>query len=260
MMRMFLSQVMFLTRIPIPVTIEFNEDDLVKGVIFAPLVGVLIGLIPAVAFYFLAGAGLASLAAATAITLQAVLTGALHLDGLADTADGFFSYRKRERILEIMKDSRIGTNGVMALVIIIMMKFCILISLLPGHAVLYLVAAPAAARMTIAWSAGSSSYARSEKGMGKAIVEGTGASGMIISTIITLILVSAVFRFRLIILPLLIVISAAGFALLFSLYSSKKIGGMTGDVIGAVIELTELILLALLLSAEKIPAMKGLLP
>ncbi len=257
---MFLAQVMFLTRIPVPSRIEFSEDDLVKGVIFAPLAGILIGLLPAAAYYLLSGAGLIPLAAASAVVLNILLTGGLHLDGLADTADGFFSYRNKERILEIMKDSRIGTNGALALVIILLMKFSIILSLIPEHAVIFLVITPAAARMTIAWSAGLSPYARNESGMGKAMVEKTGIKEILFSIIITAVLVAAVFRFSLIMLPAAVVISAAGFAFIFSRYSLKKIGGMTGDVIGAVIELTEVVILALLLAFETIPALTGFLP
>lgn len=257
---MFLAQVMFLTKIPVPSGIGFKEDDLVKGVIFAPVVGIIIGLFPAGAFWLLSGAGLMPVAAAAAIMLQVILTGGLHLDGLADTADGFLSYRSRDRILEIMKDSRIGTNGSLVLIIIMIMKFSILLSLIPEHAVLCLIITPAIARMTIAWSAGLSVYARNDSGMAKAMVERTGAKQILIATIITLILASAVFRFRLIVLPVLLVAAAAYFAVLFSGYSLKKIGGMTGDVIGAVIELTEVILPALLLALEKIPAAGGYLP
>jgi len=259
MIRMFFAQVMFLTKIPVSSKIKFDEDDFVKGVIFAPVVGIVIGLLPAGVFFIFSDAGLVPLAAASAITIQIILTGGLHLDGLADTADGFLSYRSRERILEIMKDSRIGTNGALALAVVIILKYSILLSLSLEYAVLSLIAAPVAARMTIAWSAGLSQYARSENGMGKAIVERTGIKEIVITSLISVILISAVFKFRLVILPVLIAIVAAGFAFLFSRYSLKKIGGMTGDVIGAVIELTELIIPALFLAFETIPALRGLL-
>lgn len=260
MTRMFLAQIMFLTKIPVPKFIEFNEDDLVKGVIFAPAVGIIIGLLPASAFLAISTAGFSLVAAVTAITLQIMLTGALHLDGLADTADGFLSYRDKTKILEIMKDSRIGTNGTLVLIIVLLLKFSVLLTMRAEHAAFYLLVTPVAGRMTIAWSAGLSSYARKGKGMGKAMVEKTGRREIIISTVITLALISAVFWFKLIILPVILVAAAAVFAFLFSRYSEKKIGGMTGDVIGAVIELTELVLLVLLLVLEAIPALAGILP
>lgn len=262
MTRMFIAQIMFLTKFPVPKSIEYSENDLVKGVILAPVVGITIAIFPASVYLGLSTAGLSLTAAVTAIVLQIILTGALHLDGLADTVDGFFSYRSRDKILEIMKDSRIGTNGVLVLVIFILMKFSILLSLRPEHAAFYLLVIPVASRMTIAWTAGLSKYARKGGGMGKAIVEKTGIKEIIISTVIALVLISAVFWFRKIILPVVIVSVAAGFAFLFSKYSSKKIGGVTGDVIGAVIELTEVILLALLLALEALPveAVMGILP
>jgi len=260
MIRIFLTQVMFLTKFPVPSPYEFREDDLAKGVIFAPVVGVLIGVIPAFAYYFLSAAGHIYLAAAAAVTLGIIVTGALHLDGLADTADGFFSYRSRERILEIMRDSRIGTNAAISLIVIFMMKYSVLVSLSAENGFFSLIAAPAAARMTIAWSTGLSSYARSEDGMGKTMVEKTGWRGIVITSVVTWLVISALFRFSLILLPAVIVLSSAAFASLFAYYSFKKIGGMTGDVIGAVIELTEIIILILFMFFETIPVMRGFLP
>jgi len=140
------------------------------------------------------------------------------------------------------------------------MKFSLLLSIRAEHAAFYLLVIPVASRMTIAWSAGLSGYARKGNGMGKSIVEKTGTREIVISTIIALVLIAAVFWFKLILLPVVIVTAAAGFAFLFSRYSMKKIGGMTGDVIGAVIELTEIILLAVLFCAEAVPALGVFLP
>jgi adenosylcobinamide-GDP ribazoletransferase len=260
MIRGFFLQIMFLTRVPLPVKIEFNEADFVKGIPFAPVSGVLIGILPAAAFYLLSNAGLIYPAAASAITLQVMMTGGLHLDGLADTADGFFSCREKEKILEIMKDSRIGTNGALAVIILIMIKFSILVSINTEYAVYYLVAVPVAARMTITWCAAVSSYARPGNGMGKSIVEGSGIRSVVVSTIVAFVITVAIFRFRIILLPVLVLSSAGCFALLCSLYSSRKIRGITGDVIGAVVEVTEIIIYALLLALETIPVSGGVLP
>jgi len=141
-----------------------------------------------------------------------------------------------------------------------MMKYSVLVSLSAENGLLSLIAASAAARMTIAWSAGLSSYARSEDGMGKTMVEKTGWRGIVITSVVTWLVISALFRFSLILLPAVIVLSSAAFASLFAYYSFKKIGGMTGDVIGAVIELTEIIILILFMFFETIPVMRGFLP
>jgi adenosylcobinamide-GDP ribazoletransferase len=258
MIRIFFTQVMFLTKFPLPSLSEFRDDDLARGVVFAPIVGLMVGILPALAYYYLSGAGLVQMAAVSAVVLNVVLTGALHLDGLADTADGFFSYRSRERILEIMKDSRIGTNGAISLIVIIILKYSILVSLSRESAFIALLAAPAAARMTIAWCAGVSSYARSEQGMGRIMVERTGWREIFITTVVTLALIYVLFGFSLIVLPAAIVLTAAAFALLFSYYSFKKIGGMTGDVIGAVIELSEVLILILFVLFQTIPVLRGI--
>jgi adenosylcobinamide-GDP ribazoletransferase len=156
-----------------------------------------------------------------------------------------------------MKDSRIGTNGAISLFVIILMRYSILVSLGREVAVIALLAAPAAARMTIAWCAGVSLYARKEKGMGMVMVERTGWREIFITTIITLVVIYALFEFSLIVLPGAIVLTAAGFALLFSYYSFKKIGGITGDVMGAVIELSEVLILILFVLFEIFPVLRG---
>jgi adenosylcobinamide-GDP ribazoletransferase len=251
MIRQFIAQILFLTRIPVPVKIEFDEDDFVKGAVFAPVAGLIIGILLAVIYYYLSRAGLYILAVISVITLEIILTGGLHLDGLADTADGFFSYRPRERIIEIMKDPHVGTNGILALIIIILIKTSLLFSLGKINLPVYLVIMPVLSRMNIVWCAGLSRYAGNEKGMAKGMVERTGVRQVIIATVITALIMISVLRPGYAIQAVLLMFITAGFASLFLLYSSKKIGGITGDVIGAVIELTEIIILISLVVFEK---------
>src|SRR5665648_1160775 len=120
--------IQFLTRIPINKRIEFNEKNIKKSLIFFAPIGLLIGLLSAIPFIFLHKYSI-SIASSLSLFLMVILTGGLHLDGLADTCDGFFSGREGDRIEEIMKDSRIGAFGVIGIVLILISKFAILSSL-----------------------------------------------------------------------------------------------------------------------------------
>ena len=116
---MFLMQIQFLTRIPIPVKIKFDEKVFARSMMLSPLAGFIIGIILGFTYYFAHLTEKPLFAAVMVVAAWIVLTGGLHLDGLADTSDGIFSNRPKEKILEIMKDSRIGTNGTIALILII---------------------------------------------------------------------------------------------------------------------------------------------
>ncbi|MBB3109491.1 cobalamin 5'-phosphate synthase/cobalamin synthase [Paenibacillus phyllosphaerae] len=111
-----------LTRIPIPVQIPFTREVLARSVLFYPLVGLIVGLITALAGWLLAYVLPAWPAAVLTLLVWIALTGALHLDGLMDTADGVLSHRSREKMLEIMKDSRVGAMGVIAAILLLLLK------------------------------------------------------------------------------------------------------------------------------------------
>lgn len=128
-MRRFLAAVRFLTILPIPGSCGTEEKDLAGSVPFFPVVGVLLGALVAVVAW---GASLVAppmVASAMVVVLLLSFSGALHLDGLCDTADGLLSARPRERALEIMKDSHVGAMGVIALVCVLLLKFASLASL-----------------------------------------------------------------------------------------------------------------------------------
>ncbi len=126
----------FMTRLPIPmdpkfdsikmgksmrffpvvgIVIEFDSIKMGKSMRFFPVVGIVIGIIMYV-FYLLFGSFIRSayILAGVMVLLEIAITGAMHLDGLSDTFDGIFSYRSKQKMLEIMKDSRIGANGAIA--------------------------------------------------------------------------------------------------------------------------------------------------
>jgi adenosylcobinamide-GDP ribazoletransferase len=242
-------QIQFLTRFPLPLRVEFNGRAFARGVIFAPLIGLFIGTV-SFGVYIIAGfLGTRALAIFLAVAAGIVATGGLHLDGLADACDGLFSSRERDGILRIMKDSRIGTNGVVALIVLILGKLLLLSALSDRSLFACILTMPVMSRMTIVWSAGLSKYAgMSADGPASGLIEHTGAIEIVLATIISL--VPGVFFFKLQALSLALILIA--YTLAVNLYANKKIGGVNGDVIGAVIETSEAVFLLAVLVMEKI--------
>lgn len=142
----FLSALQFLTRMPAPAWAGWEDGRLDRAAKWFPWVGVLVGLNCGVVFWAASHVFNSGIAAAMALAAGALVTGALHEDGLADTADGLGGGRDRAHRLSIMKDSRIGTYGALALILTVALKLAALAQMQPVHALLVLVAAHTASR------------------------------------------------------------------------------------------------------------------
>lgn len=242
-LRGIVLQIRFLTRLPVPADVRYDERAFAAGAVFSPVIGLLVGLFMTGAYLLFALLDARTLAVLAAMVSGIAVTGGIHLDGLADTFDGFFSYREKERVLAIMKDPRLGTGGAIGLVLVLMLKYALLFSLDEAILLPCLAVMPVLSRMTITWSAGLSEYARpGEKGPAAGLMAHTGALEIGIATVLAF-LITLLFL-RLAAVPLTLAVIA--FALVMNLYARRRIGGITGDVIGAIIELSEL---AFLLSA-----------
>ncbi len=238
-MRALILQIKFFTRIPVPVDVPFDDETFARGVIFAPAAGLLIGLILLAVFHVMDLVGKPALSVMAVIIAETMITGALHMDGLADTFDGIFSNRPKEKILDIMRDSRIGTNGTLGIILLLMAKFALLISMDFKEIGPVIAAMPVISRMSVAWCAGVSAYARSDHGLGRALIERTGKKEIFWATTIA----SAAAAALLVEKALPGIASVIIFTLLFTGYVKKKIGGVTGDILGAVIEISGIIFL-----------------
>jgi adenosylcobinamide-GDP ribazoletransferase len=239
MIRAFFSAIAFLTLIPIPETLKSRTAN----AMFAgyPLAGIIIGALLSVVFF---AAGLVFPAAVATVVLVAwslFLTGAIHLDGLADCADAFYGGRDTETILRILKDPRIGTMGGAAIVLSLLARFGAFISL-PFH--LALVCLPIMAmfsRSAVVTAMRLLPYVRSDAGIlpARSSVGRGGLAFAIVALLVSLVL-----------LP---VPTAAGLLVLalFWRLSGKKIGGCTGDVLGATIEIGEIVFLLALAAVAR---------
>ena len=236
-MRSFLTALQFLTRIRLVRQDDLTAEDFGRAVSSFPLVGVVLGLL-----YLLVGLALGELAGATAVFAAVLVlvpilaTGGLHCDGFMDTADGLFSGRDRARCLEIMKDSRAGSFGVVAFCCSLLLDFALvrdlsLASLLVTLQAIFLM--PVIGRMAMVLVIWGFPYARPE-GMGKAFHAMTDRRTLLGTLIVTIC----------VLVPwgsgaLLTLLFALLSAWLFGRYAARRLGGLTGDLYGATEKLTE---------------------
>lgn len=245
MTREFVTALQFLTRIRLFRDPDYDDGLFGRSVKFFPLVGLLAGSILAGVAVLTGGWLPGTVRSTLLVTLSVFITGGLHCDGLMDSADGLFSGRSRERMLEIMKDSRVGSFGVVAIFLLLLWKWALLHDLPDSLLVPALISMMTFGRFAMILAILRFPYARPE-GMGKAfaLYAGTHSLGPALATLLGLL---AVFYF--VTGPLVCGIAAAAalaailFAFWFGRWTTHKLGGMTGDTYGAVTELSELVVL-----------------
>ena len=233
----FFSALRFLTILPIPESWCGDETSFHKSPDWYPLVGLLIGLMMAVLDLFLCW--LLPMPVASVLLLLAMITisGALHLDGLADSADAFFSSRGREQMLEIMKDSSAGPMGVTAIVLVLLLKLMLLIALPLIWRWQVVLLMPLAGRSVLPVISSWFPYARSN---GTAAFTHSQFSGArLLIALVVLLIPSFILLGWLAGLVITVVVCFCSW--LLGRYSQRKIGGFTGDTLGATCELVELL-------------------
>lgn len=242
-MRLYFIALQFLTIIPLPFAVRCDERDLGRSMALFPLVGVTLGGLLAGADFIFVRFLPRQAADLLLIVLLTAVTGALHLDGLADVCDGLAARGGRERFLAVMKDSRIGAVGVVGLVLGLLLKYqaLLLIPLEIKREALLLF--PTLARFGQVQMAVGAKRARAD-GLGALFVGGSGGLQLAIAALITS--VCAVFLLG----------AKGGYCLLIAVlltwllrgWFHRRLGGVTGDVIGCVSELNEIVCLLALLA------------
>lgn len=235
-LRLFVNVLAFLTILPLDKDERFTPEDFGRFSGMFPLVGLLLGLFLFLARYAMEATGVPDQATVIVlVTLLVVATRGFHLDGLADTMDALLSHRSREDKLRIMKDPHQGTFGVLSIVLDVMLKCALLgalfgTDLLPAALILF----PVWGRLAASVSSTTCCYARREGGLSPPVVELAGRREFLEASVFT-VAVSALFG-----LPAL---AAAAFALAWAFgltfVWNRTLGGVTGDLLGASIEITE---------------------
>ncbi len=263
----FLWALKFLTIIPIDREDRIKPKNYGYMAYWFPVVGLCLGVFLSFAYLPLYFFFPSLIADALIILIYIVITGAMHLDGFADTCDGIWGGWNREKRLEIMKDSRIGGFGAIGLIFLLGLKYAGLFSVgeislinsslfgmgikcaslhispvLLGKCVA-LVIMPVAGRWAQVCAAGLSKYARSEWGTGSFITGGTTRKQVIYASLFPVFLFWFFYNAGGLVICAIIIIFTAGWIW----YIKKKIGGMTGDTLGATNEIAELLFLLSLL-------------
>ena len=238
---LLICAVQFLTRLPTPPLDDFRSDWIARSARYFPIAGQLVGLICAAAWLLtgLIWPGLP--AAGLAVAAGVLATGGFHEDGLADTADGLGGGQSKARRLEIMKDSRIGSYGALALVLVLMLKVTLLAGLSPWRGAMTLLVAHGGARAAavavMTWVPYAGDPAASKI---KPVLEGVRWPEALTAL--------ALGAWPLVLLGPVHALFAVGLAgastLVMTLLARRLIGGVTGDVLGAVEQLAEVALLA----------------
>lgn len=245
-MRLYLIAMQFLTIIPLPFDTRCQKEDLGRATACFPLVGLTIGGLLVGLNYLIAPWLPRPLTTALLITLMTVVTGALHLDGLADVCDGLAARGDRDRFLAVMKDSHVGAVGAVGLVLGLLLKWQALLAVPVEITWQALLLFPVLGRCAQVVALGGARHARQD-GLGAAIIQGMGARHVLVALGITVTACLAL-------LPLTGMLALAavfGVTLIIKGYFQQRLGGLTGDIVGCISELAEITALIALAAGQQ---------
>lgn len=262
-MEFILMLVQFFSRIPVNKSFDYSEDTFKKSNKYLSLVGFIISIIPALLMFILAYFSVFNnsfILSLITLLVYTLITGAFHLDGLSDSVDGLFSGRNRERILEIMKDSRIGSYGTIALIFSFLFKFAIFNTIgINAQAYdlhfysFFIISICMAGKYALSFLGHISNRAK-EISSGNYFIKNSNWIDVIINGIVfSIVLVincilikKSVEKIIIIFLLSNTLISLVTYC--FSKYCNKKIGGIVGDNLGFIAEVSEIIIGILVIS------------
>ena len=225
----------FFTRLPVGKFIPYETPLYIKGLYTFPFMGIVVGVFMCFPDLILGSAN--ENLSIIRMLIYVVLTGGIHLDGLADACDGLFSGRKGERILEIMKDSHIGTFGAIGLILYLLTFYHFAGNL----EYKWILIMPIVGRTMAYWVASFSVYARTDQGMGYVFINEAGV------WLAAVYMIALVFIATLVLgLSGLVAFFVTAFVTLMAAVQVKrKIGGQTGDTIGLIIELSQMVFIVM---------------
>ncbi len=236
LLRTFYIALSFLTRIPVPLKGDISQQEIGQSMLFYPAVGLLIGIILWLIIHillFVSSGFPPGVLAAIVLTVWVLLTGGLHLDGLADSADAWIGgQNNRSRTLEIMKDPYCGPMGVAVVVLVLLLKWSVLSFLFKSGQNAFIIIIPMLSRAIILALFMSTEYVR-ENGLGAAFMEELPEEKVLWTVLIITFLLSLLWA------GWWSVILVFGMIYGLRVLMIKRLGGMTGDTIGAFVEIAE---------------------
>lgn len=241
-MNSFLIALQFITIIPVKKDLNYSEKNIARSMLYYPLIGTIIGII--LVLVNMVGSHLLPDLVRDSLLLIffVLLSGGIHFDGLADSFDGLFGGNNKKQVLKIMGDSNVGVYGVLAVVLILILKFTLLTELPIGLKNAVLIIVPTISRCAMVWAVYLFPYAKKE-GFGKAfklyLSKKEAWAVALYTTIITLTL--------LFLQGIVLLVIAFGGLWLFGSFLVKKIDGLTGDNYGALNEIMEVLVLLVII-------------
>jgi adenosylcobinamide-GDP ribazoletransferase len=242
-MRIYLIALQFLTIIPLPFSVRCEEKDLGRSMAVFPLVGLTLGALLTAADFLLAPLFPRPVADLLLIVVLSAVTGALHLDGLADVCDGLAARGGRERFLAVMKDSRTGAVGVVGLMLGLLLKYQALLHIPLEYKREALLFFPLAARYSQVQLTVGAQRARVD-GLGSTFIGGAGIWQFSCAGLVTLAAAWLFFGLR----GVYCCIAVYLFTWALKGWFHRKLGGISGDIIGCVSELNEIFCLLLIVA------------
>lgn len=248
LIRPLLVALQFLTAIPIRMSFEVSSRLMGRAMAWFPLVGLVIGGILGLVDLGLRWVLPPTVRAALVVTLWVMLTGALHLDGLMDCCDGLLAARAPERRLDILRDSRVGAFAVVGAVCLLLVKFAAVSELSPASRLGALFVVPALSRAAVVYAVRAYPYARPGPGLGQIFRDGLTWREVAIAAVTAVLAALVALGWLGVVLAGVIWVITAAIAW----WVRSRIPGLTGDVYGAINELTELGGLLFVLVAESV--------
>jgi adenosylcobinamide-GDP ribazoletransferase len=219
--------------------LEHSTDEIGRSAIFFPVIGFMLGLILVLVNFLLEPFASAGLLSVILVTLLTLATGGLHLDGVGDTFDGLGAGGDRDRVLSIMDDSHTGVYGLIAIVLVLFLKIHALESM-DVDRWRALLAAPILGRWAMVLLGFQSKAAKA--GLGSNLIDHLTTKHFLLATFLTLLLVAAILRGS----GIVMIAWVAVFTITSKNYFHRRLGGVTGDIFGAVGELSETSVMVLL--------------
>ncbi|MGH4120321.1 adenosylcobinamide-GDP ribazoletransferase [Clostridium sp.] len=244
-MKKFILMIQFFTRIPINMEIDIKDDDFAKGIVYFPIVGLVIAIVNVLTYLLFSKITTGLFPVVMVVLANVLITGALHVDGLADTCDGIYSARKKERMLEIMKDSRLGTNGAVAILFDLILRITLLSSVLDKNIVKVILITTIISKTMVAVLAYISP--KRESGLGSLFVGKVSIKNILITLLICVIPSFLILgHMALIIIGLNVLLM-----IIFRNYILKRLGIISGDILGAANEISEIFILVVFIIIQR---------
>ena len=252
---LFFTALMFYTRLPCPKNLKHSNDLLNESLRYFPIIGYIVAFISSIIFLLSSLIFSIEISILLSMLTSILITGAFHEDGLADMIDGFGGGWSKDKILDIMKDSRIGTFGVIALIIIFLLKYQSLLEITKIHITYHIIVlfiAHSLSRLMVIYTIQNLNYVReNDDSKIKPIAKNISFNNILISSFIGYLPLFYIIVYYMCYYYIFIIIILFLLQYLLSQYFKKWIGGYTGDCLGSIQQISEIIIYLYFLSLWK---------